>query len=86
MNILHNLKHVGLKREMKSIWTDMLEEDIGPKREKKSIWHDRQEEAVGFLPCFDDYYENTTELITSNIDVPKRVLKLGAGTGLLTYY
>lgn len=39
-----------------------------------------------FIPCFDDYYENTTKLITSNIDVPKCVLDLGAGTGLLTYY
>lgn len=39
-----------------------------------------------FIPCFDDYYENTTKLITSNIDVPKRLLDLGAGTGLLTYY
>lgn len=39
-----------------------------------------------FIPCFDDYYENTTKLIASNIDVPKRVLDLGAGTGLLTYY
>lgn len=39
-----------------------------------------------FIPCFEDYYENTTKFITSNIDVPKRVLDLGAGTGLLTYY
>ena len=39
-----------------------------------------------FIPCFDDYYENTTKLITSYIDAPKRVLDLGAGTGLLTYY
>ena len=39
-----------------------------------------------FIPCFDDYYDNTTKLITSNIDAPKRVLDLGAGTGLLTYY
>ena len=39
-----------------------------------------------FIPCFDDFYENTTKLIASNIDVPKRVLDLGAGTGLLTYY
>lgn len=39
-----------------------------------------------FIPCFDDFYENTTRLITSNIDVPKCVLDLGAGTGLLTYY
>ncbi len=39
-----------------------------------------------FIPCFDDFYESTTKLITSNIDAPKRVLDLGAGTGLLTYY
>lgn len=39
-----------------------------------------------FIPCFDDYYESTTKLILSNIDSPKRVLDLGAGTGLLTYY
>lgn len=39
-----------------------------------------------FIPCFDDYYENTTKLIVSNIDAPRCVLDLGAGTGLLTYY
>lgn len=39
-----------------------------------------------FIPCFNDYYENTTKLIASNIDAPKYVLDLGAGTGLLTYY
>lgn len=39
-----------------------------------------------FIPCFDDYYENTTKLILSNIHTPKIVLDLGAGTGLLTYY
>lgn len=39
-----------------------------------------------FIPCFDDFYENTTRQITSNIDIPDRVLDLGAGTGLLTYY
>lgn len=39
-----------------------------------------------FIPCFDDYYEQTTKLIVSNIDAPQSVLDLGAGTGLLTYY
>ena len=39
-----------------------------------------------FLPCFDDYYINTTKFIVSNIDEPKRVIDLGAGTGLLTYF
>lgn len=39
-----------------------------------------------FIPCFDDYYENTTKFILSNITKPKRVLDLGAGTGLLSYF
>lgn len=39
-----------------------------------------------FIPCFDDFYETTTKLIIANIDAPKRVLDLGAGTGLLSYY
>lgn len=39
-----------------------------------------------FIPCFDDFYRNTTQFIVSNIDEPKRVIDLGAGTGLLTYY
>ena len=47
MDIPHRLRYVGPKREMKSIWTDILEEDIGLKREMKSIWTDILEEAVG---------------------------------------
>lgn len=39
-----------------------------------------------FIPCFDDFYKNTTDFICSNIKPPKKVIDLGAGTGLLTYY
>lgn len=39
-----------------------------------------------FIPCFEDYYKNTTQFIVSNIEEPKRVLDLGAGTGLLSYF
>ena len=39
-----------------------------------------------FIPCFQDFYESTTKFIASNIAEPKRVLDLGAGTGLLTYF
>ena len=39
-----------------------------------------------FIPCFDDYYEGTTRFIAAGIDEPKRILDLGAGTGLLSYY
>lgn len=39
-----------------------------------------------FLPCFDDFYIGATKFIASNISNPKRVLDLGAGTGLLSYF
>lgn len=39
-----------------------------------------------FIPCFDDYYKNTTKLIAASIRKPARILDLGAGTGLLSYY
>ena len=38
-----------------------------------------------FIPCFNDYYESTTRFIAAGIREPKRILDLGAGTGLLTY-
>ena len=39
-----------------------------------------------FIPCFDDFYNGTTEFIASCIKEPKRILDLGAGTGLLSYF
>lgn len=39
-----------------------------------------------FIPCFEDYYKNTTKFIAANIAEPKRILDLGAGTGLLSYF
>lgn len=39
-----------------------------------------------FIPCFDEFYGNTTNFIVSNINEPKRIIDLGAGTGLLTYF
>lgn len=39
-----------------------------------------------FIPCYDDFYGNTTKLIASNIEEPKRILDLGAGTGLLSKF
>ena len=39
-----------------------------------------------FIPCFDDFYVHSTDFITANINTPKRVVDLGAGTGLLSYY
>ncbi|MDE6758124.1 MAG: class I SAM-dependent methyltransferase [Clostridia bacterium] len=39
-----------------------------------------------FIPCFNDFYKTTTEFIASCINDPKRILDLGAGTGLLSYF
>lgn len=39
-----------------------------------------------FIPCFEDYYITSTNMILSGIPAPTRVLDLGAGTGLLSYY
>lgn len=39
-----------------------------------------------FIPCFDDFYNGTTRFIASNISKPKRILDLGAGTGLLSQF
>lgn len=39
-----------------------------------------------FISCFDDFYKTTTDLITAHIKEPQRIIDLGAGTGLLTYF
>ena len=39
-----------------------------------------------FIPCFDDYYIKSTDFISSCIAEPRRILDLGAGTGLLSVY
>ena len=39
-----------------------------------------------FIPCFDDFYGRTTDFIAANISTPKRILDLGAGTGLLSAF
>ena len=39
-----------------------------------------------FIPCFDAYYEKTTSLVISMAGKPRRIIDLGAGTGLLAMY
>lgn len=50
------------------------------------IAEDYDQNRRKFIPCFDDFYDRTTQFIAANIPQPKRVLDLGAGTGLLSYY
>lgn len=39
-----------------------------------------------FIPCYEDFYQEATKFIESNFDNPKRILDLGAGTGLLSSF
>lgn len=39
-----------------------------------------------FIPCFSEFYDETTRFIAANIPEPKCVLDLGAETGLLSYF
>lgn len=39
-----------------------------------------------FIPCFDEFYKETTKFIAFNIKRPVRIVDLGAGTGLLSYF
>lgn len=39
-----------------------------------------------FIPCFDDFYQRSTDFICESITPPRRIMDLGAGTGLLSYY
>lgn len=39
-----------------------------------------------FIPCFEDFYVNTTDFLAGFYNNPNRILDLGAGTGLLSMY
>lgn len=50
------------------------------------IAHEYDRKRRKFIPCFDDFYISSTNFISSNIDAPKCIIDLGAGTGLLSYF
>lgn len=50
------------------------------------IAQEYDENRKRFIPCFNDFYRGTTEFIAANIPKPVRILDLGAGTGLLSYF
>ncbi|MBO6257832.1 MAG: class I SAM-dependent methyltransferase [Succinivibrio sp.] len=39
-----------------------------------------------FIPCFDDFYQNSTDFICKSISPPKNILDLGASTRLLSLF
>lgn len=59
---------------------------MGIKEQFNLVADEYDQNRKKFIPCFEDFYINTTDLILSNIAEPKQVIDLGAGTGLLTYF
>lgn len=39
-----------------------------------------------FIPCFEEFYEKTTDFLAACAPASENILDLGAGTGLLSYY
>lgn len=39
-----------------------------------------------FIPCFDAFYDDATDFISKSVCTPKRILDLGAGTGILSAF
>lgn len=56
------------------------------KKQFNLVAREYDENRKKFIPCFDEYYKGTTAFIASNIATPKKILDLGAGTGLLSAF
>lgn len=84
----------GSYDKMKSIYegilVDIRKVDGGRKvdieKQFNLIAEEYDESRRKFIPCFDDFYRAATDFIISGIEEPKRVIDLGAGTGLLSYF
>ena len=71
---------------MVSLGSNLIGEKTDIEKQFNLIAEEYDSNRRKFIPCFDDFYKNTTEFIASNIEEPKQIVDLGAGTGLLTYF
>ncbi len=71
---------------MVSLGRNLTDEKMNIEKQFNLIAEEYDSNRRKFIPCFDDFYRNTTEFIASNIEEPKQIIDLGAGTGLLTYF
>lgn len=74
------------RKEVISLNSNLTGEKMDIERQFNLIAEEYDSNRRKFIPCFDDFYKNTTEFIASNIEEPKQIVDLGAGTGLLTYF
>lgn len=74
------------RKEVISLNSNLAGEKMNIEKQFNLIAEEYDSNRRKFIPCFDDFYRNTTEFIASNIEEPKQIVDLGAGTGLLTYF
>lgn len=74
------------RKEVISLNSNLAGEKMNIEKQFNLIAEEYDSNRRKFIPCFDDFYKNTTEFIVSNIKKPKQIVDLGAGTGLLTYF
>ena len=74
------------REEVISLNSNLTGEKMDIERQFNLIAEEYDSNRRKFIPCYDDFYKNTTEFIASNIEEPKQIVDLGAGTGLLTYF
>ncbi len=74
------------RKEVVLLNSNLTGEKINIEKQFNRIAEEYDGNRRKFIPCFDDFYKNTTKFIVSNIEKPKQIVDLGAGTGLLTYF
>jgi tRNA (cmo5U34)-methyltransferase len=57
-----------------------------PSCQGQKPWARHGQRKLAATPCFDNYYDLTTEFLAKNLSEPKRIMDLGAGTGLLSVF
>ncbi len=72
------------RKEVVSLNSNLTGERMNIEKQFNLIAEEYDSNRRKFIPCFDDFYKNTTKFIVSNIKKPKQTVDLGAGTGLLT--
>lgn len=72
------------RKEVVSLNSNLTGERMNIEKQFNLIAEGYDSNRRKFIPCFDDFYKNTTKFIVSNIKKPKQTVDLGAGTGLLT--
>jgi ubiquinone/menaquinone biosynthesis C-methylase UbiE len=72
--------------ETRLMYKDIMAEHLTIEEQFNLIAKEYDSGRRKFIPCFDDYYEKTTDFAASFAGNPRRIMDLGSGTGLLAMY